>query len=361
MADSNKIKPLRIVDHATPQEFIEPFYNVPTSPATNLFLEVLENGQNLTALKNKKVSHSQTIEVLGNGNARQVIATTDKATITLELSDIDKLIGTNKPAKKMFIYTLIKLNEQAFSNGDLKRNYIQFPLQELIDIGFYSRPQSARKGFNDAMDILTSFKIKGTLQKGRKKTIEQSAIAVLFPYAEIKKGTCTITVNDKINWNFITQFYTIVPRNSFKLGNRAFDLQYYIFYLARQNVKKIEDKGYFTISLRAIQQKLSLPMETDTVNPYRDIMEKGILKAVEEIKDSIDSTEYKLSLVYDANQPIASYLSNGYLKVELKGSYATRFIEISKNQAKQIETAQKRKQTIQDKAIAMKMSQKIEA
>lgn len=71
----------------------------------------------------------------------------------------------------MFVFSLIKMNEQAFSGGTLRRNYIQFPLQELIKIGYYRRPQSARKGFNDAMDILTSLKLKGTLQKGKKKTV----------------------------------------------------------------------------------------------------------------------------------------------------------------------------------------------
>ena len=177
------------------------FYNVPTSPATDTILKVMGTGSDLATLpaRAKGVNHSQKIEVLQNGNKRQVIVSSGVSTVTLELADIDKLVGSNKPAKKMFVFSLIKTNEQAFSEGTLRRNYIQFPLQELIDIGYYSRPQSARKGFNDAMDILTSLKVKGTLQKGKKKTIEQSAIEVLFTGANIKKGTCTIFLNERIN------------------------------------------------------------------------------------------------------------------------------------------------------------------
>lgn len=46
--------------------------------------------------------------------------------------------------------------------------------------------------------------------------------------------------------------------------------------------------------------------------------------------------------VCDDTAPIAEYLDNGYLKVGLTGAFAETFIAISKDTAKQIETAQKR-------------------
>lgn len=350
------------IELLTERERLKDFYNVPTSPATDTILKVMGTGSDLATLpaRAKRVNHSQTVEVLQNGIKRQVIVNSGAATVTLELADIDKLVGSNKPAKKMFVYSLIKMNEQAFSKGVLRRNYIQFPLQDLIDIGYYSRPQSARKGFNDAMDILTSLKVKGTLQKGKKKAIEQSAIEVLFTGANIKKGTCTIFLNERINWAFVATFYTILPKYYFSLPNRASDLLYYIFYLARQKVRDIEDRGYFTISLRAVQERLNLPSEIGNKDPQRTI-KQPIEEAVTAIEEASKDIEFTITPIYNMGDPIANYLSNGYLKIELKGKYAIDFIKLSKETAKQIQTAEKRRETITQKALAANLAKKLES
>lgn len=346
----------------TERERQKDFYNVPTSPVTDTILKVMGTGSDLAQMpaRAKEVNHSQKIEVLQAGNKRQVIVSSQVSTVTLELSDIDKLVGSNKPAKKMFVFSLIKMNEQAFSEGTLRRNYIQFPLQELIDIGYYSRPQSARKGFNDAMDILTSLKVKGTLQKGKKKTVEQSAIEVLFTGANIKKGTCTIFLNERINWAFVATFYTILPKYYFSLPNRASDLLYYIFYIARQRVRDIEERGYFTISMRAVQERLNLPSENNNKDPQRTIKEP-IDEAITAIEEASKDLEFTITPIYDMKAPIANFLSNGYLKIELKGKYARDFIALSKETAKQIQTAEKRRETITQKAIAANLAEKMKS
>lgn len=338
------------------------FYNVPTSPATDTILKVMGTGSDFTTLpaRAKGVNHNQKIEVLQNGNKRQVIVSSGVSIVTLELADIDKLIGSNKPAKKMFVFSLIKMNEQAFSEGTLRRNYIQFPLHELIDIGYYSRPQSARKGFHNAIDILTSLKVKGTLQKGKKKTIEQSAIEVLFTGANIKKGTCTIFLNERINWAFVATFYTILPKYYFSLPNRASDLLYYIFYLARQRVSEIEKRGYFTIGLRAVQERLNLPSEIRNKDPQKTIKEP-IEEAVTAIEEVSKDIEFTITPIYNIGDPIANYLSNGYLKINLKGKYAKDFIALSKKTTKQIQTAQKRRETITQKALAANLAKKMKS
>lgn len=337
------------------------FYNVPTSPATDAILKVMGAGSDLAPLKTreKAVSHSRTIEVLQNGKRRQIVVASDNSTVTIELADIDKLIGSNKQAKKMFILSLIKINEQAYSDGSMRRNFIQFPLQELIEIGYYKVPQSARKGFHDATDILTSLKVKGTLQKGKKKTVEQSAIEVLFTGANIKKGTCTIFLNERINWGFVASFYTILPKYYFKLSNRASDLLYYIFYLARQKTKEIENRGYFTISMRAVQERLNLPSEVGNKDPQRTI-KQPIEEALEAIEDASKDLEFKITPIYNMGDPIATFLSNGYLKVELSGKYAENFIALSKEKAKEIQKAEKRRESIQERAIAINTAKKME-
>ncbi len=342
------------------------FYNVPDSTASNLILETLEAGTAIADLPDRKrqVNHNTMLEVMENGKRRQIALKSQKAQITIELVDIDKLTGSNKPAKKLFVLALIKANEQAIFNGTLTKDYVSFPLQELIDTGFYSTPQSARKGFNAGMDTLTSLKIKGHIQQTKKKGSSIDALEVLFTGARVERGQCTIFFNPRISWSFIAQYFTILPRYFFKLPNRASDLLYYIFYLARQHTRDIEERGYFTISFRAIQHRLQLPSEIDNGNPYRTIKEP-IEDAIEQIEEEhhqlYNNMEFSLLPVYDENASIADYLNNGYLKVGLSGNFAETFIEISKETAKQIETAQKRQARITEKAVAINTAKKLEA
>lgn len=344
------------------------FYNVPDSTASNLVLDVLGAGADLADLPDRKrqVNHNTEYEVLEDGNKRLISLKngTGTAEITIELADIEKVTGSNKPAKKFFVLSLIKANEQAIHNGQLTKDYISFPLQELLDIGFYKTPQSARKGFNSGADILTSLKIKGKVKKSKKKGAEIDALEVLFTGARIEKGQCFIFFNPRISWGFLTQYFTILPRYYFRLPNRASDLLYYIFFLARQHTKDIEERGYFTISFRAIQHKLQLPNEKGLNNPQRDIKD-AIEDAIEQLENEHSKTygnmEFSLLPVYDEEAPIAEYLGNGYLKVELKGAFASTFIAISKDTEKQIADYQKRQARIQEKAIAQATAKKLES
>lgn len=342
------------------------FYNVPDSTASNLILETLGAGAAIADLpaRKRQVNHATTLEVLESGKRRQVSLRSQKSSVTIELADIDKLTGSNKAAKKLFVLALIKANEQAIHDGQLIKNYVSFPLQELIDMGFYSTPQSARKGFNAGMDALTTLKIKGHIQQTKKNGSSIDALEVLFTGARIERGQCTIFFNERINWRFIVQYFTILPRYYFRLPNRASDLLYYIFYLARQHTRDIAERGYFTISFRSMQHRLQLPNETATKNPQRDIKDP-IDEAIEQIEiehsKQYRNMEFSLLPVYDESATVSEYLENGYLKVELKGAFAETFIAISQSTAKQIDTAQKRQARIAEKAAAIRTAKKLEA
>jgi len=341
------------------------FYNVPDSTASNLILETLGAGENIADLpaRKKQINHNTTYEVLEDGKRRQVSVINPKAKVTIELADIDKMTGSNKPAKKLFVLSLIKANEQAIFDGQLTKDYISFPLQELIDIGFYKTPQSARTGFKAGMDALTSLKIKGHIQQTKKRGSSIDALEVLFTGANIKNGQCTVYFNPRISWSFIAQYFTILPRYYFKLPNRASDLLYYIFFLARQHTRDIEERGYFTIGFRAIQHRLQLPSEIDNGNPYRTI-KQPIEEAIEELETEhsllYGNTEFSLLPVYEETASIKDYLDNGYLRVGLTGAFAETYIEISKDTAKQIEQAEKRQARITEKAVAIKTAKAIE-
>lgn len=336
------------------------FYNVPDSTASNLIMETLGAGADIADLPARKqqINHSTTYEVLEDGNKRLVSVKNSKAEVTIELADIDKITGSNKPAKKLFVLSLIKANEQAVHNGQLTKDYITFPLQELVSTGFYNTPQSARNGFKAGADILTSLKIQGKLQKSKKNGAEVEALEVLFTGARIKKGQCFIFFNTRISWGFLTQYFTILPNYYFRLPNRASDLLYYIFYLARQNTKEIEQRGYFTIGFRAIQHRLQLPSEKGCPNPQRDIkeaIEAAIVQLEDEHSKAYGNMEFSLLPVYDDYAPITEFLDNGYLKVTLSGAFAKTFIDISKDTEKQITEARKKQERIQEKAIIKKL------
>ena len=342
------------------------FYNVPDSTASNLILETLGAGEGIADLpaRKRQINHNTTYEVLEDGRRRQVSLVNPKAKVTIELADIDKLTGSNKPAKKLFVLSLIKANEQAIFDGQLTKDYISFPLQELIDIGFYKTPQSARTGFKAGMDALTSLKIKGHIQQTKKRGSSIDALEVLFTGANIKGGQCTVYFNPRISWSFIAQYFTILPRYYFKLPNRARDLLYYIFFLARPTTKDIEERGSFTIGFRAIQHRLQLPSEVGLNNPQRDIKQpiEDAIEALEtEHSKLYHNTEFSLLPVYDEAASVKDFLDNGYLKVTLTGAFAETYIAISKDTAKQIEAAQKRQARITEKAVAIKTAKALEA
>ena len=357
-------KPAAKLPKATSKPQEDNFYSLPDSPATHLVLEALGAGAAIADLpaRKKQVSHGTALQVLEDGKKRRIVSTSPKATVTLEFADIEKFTGNNKPAKKLFVLALIKANEQAIHGGELGRDYVSFPLQELIDIGFYTTLQSARKGFKAAMDALTDIKLSGDIQRTKKHKI---SVIGLHPFRKgvIEKNQCYIQLESGFNWSFIAQYFTILPRYYFKLPNRASDLLYYIFFLARQHTKDIEERGYFTIGFRAIQHRLQLPSEKATKNPKRDIQDP-IEEAIEQLETEhslqYNNMDFQLLPCYDENANIGDYLDNGYLQVTLKGEFAQTFIQISRETAKQIEQAEKRQARITEKAVAIKTAKAME-
>lgn len=136
----------------------------------------------------------------------QLLPKSQKDIVNIELADIEKIekvTGSNKAAKKLFVFSLIKAKEQAIHNGQLTKDYISFPLQELVDIGFYKSLRSAKTGFFSEFGALTSIKIGGKVQKNKK----QKGVRVLFTGARIENGQCYVFFNPYINWSFLIQYY----------------------------------------------------------------------------------------------------------------------------------------------------------
>lgn len=324
---------------------------MPESPSTNVLLQVLGSGGglgNLTQTSGKNAS----LTVSGKGDARQITHETDTTKTVIEIPDINKVFGdgktakSNKTAKKIFNLAMLKISEQIYSDGKLVDNAVSFPLQDLVDYGLYGSARTARRGFLDGMDALTSLKAKGEMSTKSGNVIARTdSLRVLFTGADIINGQCRILVQSDFDWRLMIRYYMPLPPYCFALPNKAYDLLYYIFYIARQRVKDIEEKGFFIVKNRTIQHRLNLPDEKNTKNPRRDI--KDVIEAaITEIEDMhnevYENGELKITpMGYEEDDTIQTYLDKGYLKIEITGGWATSFKEISKAQKKQIGKAKK--------------------
>ena len=340
------------------------FYTMPTSPASHFLFDILAAAEDIANIPKRKkhVNHGTKYEVKASGNKRQVSMENYQGTakVTVELADINIL---NKAGKKLLILSMIKANEQSLHNGELTRDYISFPLQELVDYGLYSRLSGARKGFAIGTDALTSIKIKGTIRKTKKSTATIQALEVPFTGAKIENNQCFIYLNNRIDWKFLAQYFTKIPKYYFKLSNRASDLLYYIFYLARQHTNEIAERGYFTVRFWAIHSLLQLPDPSTARNPQRDIKEV-IENAITEIETEHNTTygnkELSFALVYSEQAGISEYLDNGYLKVSLSGAFAEFFIEQSHTRESKIDREEKKQARIEEKAKAINIARSME-
>lgn len=352
----------------------QPLLTMPNSPALDTEMDVITYGNRLKDLPKAKatVSHGkQNVEIYEPTAKRDtwgIVSRTQNATTMLEITDIDKLAKGNNIAKKLFVLTLNKACEQCLHNGELINDRLTYPLQELLDMGLYSNIRAARKGYNDGAGILTSLKVKGEILQKRiaGKYTKDDMLAVLFKGAGIQNGQCIIYLNDIINWGAIALFFTKFPRYYFKLSNRAADLLYYIFTTANRRKKDIAEKGYFTISLRAIHTRLMLPDETEIRKPKQYIKDP-IEQAITEIEDAHKEAYPRSTKLFTMElqpqgidaAPIKEYLDNGYLKISLAGLFAESFIQGNEKRIAKIEKATKRKEKLIDRAKVKVMADKM--
>ena len=323
------------------------YKTIPTSPTTYAIMEILTFGPELDSLptRKKRFSHGPKYEIKRSGPARLVLYK-GVETVTLEITDITTLSKRSGPAKKLITRTLEKANEQAIYNGELVQDYVSFPLQELVDDGQFTNIRSARRGFEDASRALSSF-------KGERRGKDDFALEVFFTGAKIKKGQCYLFLNPRIEWAKVAKYFTEMPSYYYALPDKASDLLFYVFYIARQRTEDIKEKGYFTISLRSIQGQLNLPDEKTNKNPQRDIkdpIESAVEKIEEKHRETFNDTSLQFELLYGDGLPIpeglqiSEYLESGYLKVILNNDLAGHFIELAKKNARKRLEADRKKE-----------------
>lgn len=337
--------------------------NIPTGETISLVEAGLAGGAKLPELpaRRKRQNRHAQISVLENGGNKQAIDyTSESQHITIVFDNIDKLAAKKKGTSKFFTLALEKLTEQALNKGELFNNTIKVSIKELLERGFYADAKGARRGFDTAMDTLTTIKVKAEIKEGKTKVSTAKEVLVLFTgYERDNSGNCYIFLNERLNWKALAQYYTIIPSYYPKLTSNGLDLLNIIMNYARlpQNRKDLADKGHFFITLKAVQNALYLPDEEASKNPDRDIKQP-----IERALEDIETQEAGRGLLYitptvDGTEPIKEYLK-GHLKIELKGEYLQRFIDITESQEKKIASATKRKNKIEDNAKAIALAEK---
>lgn len=342
------------------------FFPMATGAAIFAMQEMLTAGgregiENLPELK-KRINHSTKYKISEGDPAKQeesglTIMRKDwnnrrrKNYIRVGLPDnvIDKKLGYGINAKKLLLFCLQKINQQILKNGEVTREFITFPLQELIEKGFYTSQRSAQTGFKIAASIMTSIRIEGEIGfSDRKPAKHIFQLSVLFPTTKYADGQYQVFVNQQVDWSFIFQAFSILPEYYYELSNKSSELLFYIFSIARQHTEDIKERGYFTLSCRALQLAMHLPEEKKTEHPDRDI-KQAILNAIDEV-DAMQNKYFHdedllfLSLEYKEEWNIAQFLNEGYLYVGLSGSFATPFIKVEEDKIKGIKEAQRKKQ-----------------
>ena len=340
---------------------------MPTGAAIFAIQEVLTAGgrKGINALpeRKKKINHGAKYTIragdpLKNEPPNCLVIQKDlsnrrgKIIILMPREILDKYTGNNITVKKIFILLLQKINEQVYHEGQLTRDYITFSVHELINLGIYKTYQSAMNGFTNAMEILTRIRVYGKLRLNKGSVVISPRLAVLFPTIDPERGSLKVYLNrqvDEINWQFIFQAFSTLPNYYYELSPRASELLYYIFFIARQQTKGIKERGYFSIGMRAIQQAIHLPDEEETKNPKRDIKDE-IENAVNEIEETHrihyegDEDLLFLSLEYQDEWDIKRFLDEGYLQVNLSGTFSAQFTAIEANKIKGLQKAKCRQQ-----------------
>ncbi len=337
------------------------FYDMPDSPASHFLIDILSAGSCIAEVpsRKKQVSHSTKYSVMQKGDKRLVSMENQNGSLTVEIEDISRLVKTGM---RFFILSMIKANEQILHDGKISREYITFSLEELIENGMYSSTRSARRGFLAARDALTSLKVRGQIEKGGKKnTIDD--LSVLFIRGGIENNQCYLYMNPYVDWNFLAQYFTKIPKYFFCLSDNAARLLYYIFYLARQNTRNIAERGCFTIKFRSIHSLLMLPGEKGNPKPQETIkipIEKAICEIETEHSKIYRNQEFSMLTVYDEKMKISEYLDEGYLKISMKGAFAADFIAWNSQKEQKTIQTEKRKARIAEKALAINTAKNIE-
>jgi hypothetical protein len=332
----------------------ELYNTLPSTAMVDLCVDSFNYGADIKEIPDRKSLYSKANITCQETSEGFTITSNNGSTVaSVTIPDISRLGRNNKDFQKLFLLFMVKVKEQAVADdGNLRKTYIEIPLQEFVDKGFYSSVESARKCVRKVCPRMGIFSISGkTGLRGRKTVLEEGGNSPFIGW-RIRNSILFIGLNSNMSWHILTYFYTLIPAYYPKLSSRALTLLYKIAFLYRQstNTNKIKRNGFFTISYRAIQYYLNLPQETKTTNPRRDIR-KRITETIQEIEDMERNTnkppEFFLERLDDDRLGISEYLDTGKLKISVCGQLKSELMRLSTSREKKQQDAAEK----QDKKI----------
>ena len=260
--------------------------------------------------------------------------------ISFEIADADRFINGRYFMRNLF-FIIQKMNDQAFPD------VVTVSLDEMVNLGMYSRTDGALRGMRTFYRNQKKITINGAIKKTKKKKIyagtngsEKGVDGGLFQNLLYDDGSSYVqfVIDPCFNTKFIAPYFTLFPRDAYKMSEKALSLTYYIFYLARQNTRKIKKGGTFTIKMDTIRNYLGFP-DVDEVKGRRQkqLIIDPLDKIIDEVERVIGQTPEAQNQGFTIT-PYVQYTGNvrdylkGYLEIGLKGNLAKTFIEIAEKQ-----------------------------
>lgn len=326
---------------------------VPSSPAVQALYMVTSAGNRVTELESitrggsTKVKLSEPDISISSElpNSAAVSVSSGRSDTTIIIPDMADLGRNNRGIKKMLMFVLTQVGRQAISNNILIKDEVSFTLQDLVDSGLYSSVRAARQGFNDFMAYRHNLNVYFSRHEG-----SVAGERDLFTGSSIKLSVCRVELNYKVNWSELFKFCMLLPNYYYRLSSNAADLLEYVCYLARQssNNREVAAAGSFTISYKAIQDRLMLSEVGETEHPSRDILD-AIDSAVTDIEDVqskySSETLLKFEMIDNLEESPAERLEHGRLKIIPCGGLKTALEDTSSRRSKKIASSAKKSNT----------------
>lgn len=302
---------------------------LPNSEPLNLLYHIMIGSKGGRIIQGSKTNRHENISLTPNVNGTLTYTRESKGSITtIDIKSANLLFENyHKGFTKILTFVLQEMALQNFPH------WLGFPLKEMVDLGMYTTTSNAARALNDFFTKQDNILIGGQAKKG-KRTISQTKGKLFYNLDIAKNGFVTLAVNENLNWEYLASYFTVFPTFAYKLKTNAFALVRYIFFVARQNGKKIKETGKFTISLDTAREQMGLPsVEEAGKNPGKLII-KPIEDAITEIEDALQSVEeakeygFTITPVKTGTNKVNEWLQ-GYLEIGLSGKFAETFVQIA--------------------------------
>lgn len=343
------------------------FFNLPTSSELTLYEDVLATGKDIAKLPDRKMTYNHKaadeFKITQIGSKVAIVQAQNKAIVVINNAED---LAHKAHQTKLFTHILKLANEQCYRDGTMSRYYIEFPLDDLIGDNLYMNDDTARIGFAQAMFALQLPAIAGAAvkQTDEGEGLEPKGLRIvnLFIDSYIENRMCVVWLNDHIIWEYLFQYFTIIPNYYMQLTDRASALLIYIFTQARQNGKKIKNGKSFTMSFRSICCKLNIPTEKeikDNPTRYQRKYTKNIIQPLTDAIGKLIAVKdpgYTITVHSKEGSPISEYLDTGYLEITIKkdSPYYERLTEMTDRQDRIIQGKIEKKERKEAKVAAIK-------